>query len=212
MLSLYVPLVYPMLVSYGLIASLLILLLNQTQYTFFKVWLVFAYLSLQAVLLGYYGEDFFVIVIVSAEVPVFFAFFFFCVVKTQLGAIEGGVRAGTGKGAYAVPTIAGIAIWVYPRELCGQSFHHYLVDQLVSTTQRSDFFVFYFSFFVAASQFILFIGLLITMLTLVILFFTFKNQLVSVAELNKANSIAWVRVQDTALQNSQRRSFMFFEL
>ena len=187
-----------MLVSYGLIASLLILLLNQTQYTFFKVWLVFAYLSLQAVLLGYYGEDFFVIVIVSAEVPVFFAFFFFCVVKTQLGAIEGGVRAGTGKGAYAVPTIAGIAIWVYPRELCGQSFHHYLVDQLVSTTQRSDFFVFYFSFFVAASQFILFI--------------TFKNQLVSVAELNKANSIAWVRVQDTALQNSQRRSFIFFKL
>ena len=212
MLNLYTPLMSLFCALYAAIFVLFTFLLNRANYSFYQVWLVFAYLIVQSAFLGYFGEDFFIIVILSAEVPVFFAFFFFCVTKTQLGAddVSRKPAASTGVAVWLLSVFA--AFLVCPLGSRDGHFHYYLVDSLITAAQRSDFFVFYFAFFIAASQFILFIGLLIGLLTLVILFFTFKNQLVSMLSLKKVKEVAWVRLQDTQIQNSQRRSFIFFRL
>jgi hypothetical protein len=92
------------------------------------------------------------------------------------------------------------------------SFCYYTPTYLVDVVQRSDFFIFYFSFFILEGSFIIFIGLLITVVTLIILFFTFKNQITAAGGVKKTATMSWVRIQDTQVQNSQKRSFVFFRI
>jgi hypothetical protein len=82
----------------------------------------------------------------------------------------------------------------------------------VGAAQRSDFFIFYVSFFLANPQFILFIGVLITAATFIILFFTFKSQIATASFVQNKKEVEWVRVQDTQMQTLQKRSFVFFKV
>lgn len=209
MLALYSSSAFTSCFCSAYILFILTLLINNTVYVFYKIWAVFGYLLTQSLLLGYWGEDFFVIVILAAEVPVFFAFFFFCVTKTQLGVPAESRILGVSS---VVWFFAASSFLLFTSNLTNTAglCNHYFADQLVLAEQRSDFFIFYFSFLLVAGQFIFFVGLLITVVTLILLFFTFKNQVNSLNFLKKTKTISWVRVQDTQIQNSQRRVFTYF--
>jgi hypothetical protein len=92
------------------------------------------------------------------------------------------------------------------------NFLYYTPDSLTYTPQRSDFFIYYLSFFYMSPQIIVFIGLLISLVTLVLLVFTFRHQITSNTLTTKKKNINWVRTQDIAIQNNQKRSFIFFKL
>jgi hypothetical protein len=105
-----------------------------------------------------------------------------------------------------------LLVLIYPKPQTIVNFTYYIPEQLLYIPQRSDFFVFYLSFFYFSPQIILFLGLLITLVTLILLFFTFKNQITnSLAAVNNKN-VNWVRTQDTSIQNNQKRSFIFFKI
>ena len=72
----------------------------------------------------------------------------------------------------------------------GITFTYFQPDLLLYTQQRSDFFIYYFIFFVAAPQIIVWIGLLITAVTLILLLFTFKNQLQALSNITKTKQVA----------------------
>lgn len=115
-------------------------------------------------------------------------FFFFCVTKTQLGVeLEGPRSTGRVKKstAMAITILAGCLV----RGDDSINFVYYQVEQLLGAAQRSDFFIFYLAFFVASTEFIVFIGLLIAVVTLIVLFFTFKNQIVTTSIIRKAKTV-----------------------
>jgi hypothetical protein len=212
MLNLYLPTLLFLIVSYLVLFIFFIFSLNNNRYVFYKVWVVFFYLLLQCVLIGYFGEDFYIVVVLSAEIPVFFSFFFFCVFKTQIGAVS----AITPKffTIKKIVTITFILFLFYLSISNVQSFQYfyYTPETVISIPQRSDFFIYYLSFFYFSPQIIIFIGLLISVVTLILLVFTFRHQIVNNTLTTKKKNINWVRTQDISIQNNQKRSFVFFKL
>lgn len=71
-------------VHYVCILSMFILFFQKQNSIFSKIWCVLFFFLIQCLLLGFFGEDFFTILIVVSELPIFFCFFFFYISKTQL--------------------------------------------------------------------------------------------------------------------------------
>ena len=165
---------------------------------------------MQCLMLGYFGEDFFIILIVVSELPIFFCFFFFFITKTQLSGFLESNNNVSSRYSYVAPAIF-LFLWYahLASDLDGQ-FSYFLPDLLINTPQRSDFFVYFFSFFVASAEIVLLIGLLITAVTFILLLFTFKNQIGSLLNIKTAKHVAWVRTQDSTTQANHPKVFTFF--
>ena len=198
-------------VHYVCILSMFILFFQKQNSIFSKIWCVLFFFLIQCLLLGFFGEDFFTILIVVSELPIFFCFFFFYISKTQLKNLKtNNIFNNTSKILITLTTI--YFIWMFSIYMPGITFTYFQPDLLLYTQQRSDFFIYYFSFFVAAPQIIVWIGLLITAVTLILLLFTFKNQLQALSNITKTKQVAWTRVQDTSTQNTQKKVFTFFKI
>lgn len=212
MLYLSCSFVFSVFMQYVSLLSIFILFYKQQSLIFTKIWCVLFYFVLQCLMLGYFGEDFFIILIVVAELPIFFCFFFFFITKTQLSGFLESNSNSNKRSLYVAPVFFITTWYVFLSSGFDGQFTYFLPEFLVSTPQRSDFFVYYFSFFVASPEIIIFIGLLITAITLVLLLFTFKNQIGSLLNIKTAKHIAWVRTQDSTTQINHPKVFTFFKI
>lgn len=188
MLSTFTPFLIYITLIYIIILSFFLFYLKKTQFIFLKIWIMLLYLIIQALLIGYTGEDFYIILILSAEFPIFFTFFFFFATKTELGVILGESK-GKNINIYLFLTFISILYTCFQIETT-TTFNYYLPNDLNNTPQRSDFFLFYFFFFLLNPSIIIIIGILITIVTLIILLFTFQNQLLEMVEATTKTKVA----------------------
>lgn len=212
MLYLSCSFVLSVFVQYVSLLLLFILFYKQQSLIFTKIWCVLFYFIIQCLMLGYFGEDFFIILIVVAELPIFFCFFFFFITKTQLNGFLESNDNSTGRLSYLAPILILFMWYLHLSTTFDGQFTYFLPDLLTGTPQRSDFFLYYLSFFVVSPEVVLFIGLLITAVTLVLLLFTFKNQIGSLLHIKTAKHVGWVRTQDTTTQTNHPKVFTFFNI
>lgn len=205
--------VFSVFIQYISLLSIFILFYRQQSLIFTKIWCVLFYFIVQCLMLGYFGEDFFIVLIVVAELPIFFCFFFFFITKTQLsGFLETNDTTINKSSLYLAPIILLLVWYLYHSTNFDGQFSYFLPESLNYVPQRSDFFLYYFSFFVASPGIVLFIGLLITAVTLVLLLFTFKNQIGSLLNIKSAKHVAWVRTQESSTQVNHPKVFTFFKI
>lgn len=199
-------------VEYFIFLSLFMYLFNRTQFIFLKIWILFIYFIAQCVLFGFTGEDFFIVLALASEFPIFFSFFFFFVVKTELGVITGEFNWNNLKFFfYFLVTLLFVCLFVTNFESYKQ-FTYFNFNHLNNTPQRSDFFFYFFYFFLSNPYIIFYIGILITLVTLILMFFTFQNQILEMIQVTTKANVSWIRTQDTTTQNNHNKSSVFFKI
>lgn len=211
MLFLNSTIVFGIFINYFCILFIFILFFKNQQFIFTKIWCVLCFFIIQCLLLGFFGEDFFIILIVVSELPIFFCFFFFFISKTQLKGLSSKTN-NISKLYYITPVVVYLTWFFNTSSNCFIGFTYFLPDTLLFVPQRSDFFVYFFNFFITTPQITFFIGLLITAVTFVILLFTFKNQINSLLKITNIRHVNWVRTQDPVTQNNHPRVFTFFKV
>lgn len=195
---------------YLCITAVFFLLMRANSFVFARIWLVFAFFFAQLLLLAFFGEDFFVAFALAAELPVFFGFFFFYVAKANIQGLTAAPKSLTSiRWVYVLVCIA-FSLAIAKKVITHPAFDYYAIS--FQNPARSDFFLFYFTYYVTAPQLIGFVGALISVVTVVLVMLAFKNQVASLANLQKSANLSWTRTQSGFVQTAQKSSSVFFRL
>lgn len=179
-------------------------------FVFARIWLVFAFFFAQLLLLGFFGEDFFIAFALAAELPVFFGFFFFYVAKANVRGLSGGAKQKIFvRWVYFLLPLGCFLIFI-KKLFAHPTFDYYAVA--FQDTARSDFFLLYFTYYVTAPQLIILIGALIVVVTFILVVLSFKNQITGLGNLKNTSSLAWTKTQSGFVQTGQKNSSIFFRL
>ena len=192
------------------ILCFLSLFFRKNLFVFTKIWIVLVYFIFLNLTLGFLGEDFFIVFALAAELPVFFGFFFFFMVKSQLNNNFEKITFQKTKWSLFLLLIffCGWGLVFNPPE-ASNVYNFY--DALL-TPQRSDFYIFYFTFYFLNPQLIIFIGTLITVLTFLLIILSFITQIKGMENILNKKKINWVKTQNFNKQVNQVSSVLFFRL
>lgn len=195
---------------YLIITASFFFFIRANLFVFARIWLVFAFFFTQLLLLGFFGEDFFIAFALAAELPVFFGFFFFYIAKANIRGLSGGAKQKiAARWIYFLLPLA-CALLFLKKTCTHPTFDYYVVS--FQEVARSDFFLFYLTYYVTAPQLIGLVGALITVVTFILVILSFKNQITSLENLNKTNNLAWTKTQSGFVQINQKNSSIFFRL
>lgn len=183
-----------------------------THLVFVRIWLLFLFFLTLNLLLGYTGEDFFVILVLIAEIPVFFGFFFFYIVKNELKHHTNFFFIPQNKTRWAVFCVVLFFVCTTQKRSYVPDFTYWTPDLLLYLPSRSDFFYFYFYFFYTSNYLIFFFGLAITITTFIILFLTYQYQISEIEASAIKHNKRWVRSQDIHTQTNQQPNCIFFKI